>query len=82
MKTQTVKIEWHPLTETPEKEGRYLLAEVIYYINPRTNKTEKRIEINERRWSRQRFWYMRGFGYAWAERPKIEPPKPPKMETA
>ena len=82
MKSQTVTIKWHPLTETPKKEGRYLFAEVIHYINPRTMQLAERIEINERRWGRKRFWYMHGIGYAWAEKPTIEPPKPPKMEAA
>ena len=80
MKKSMITIEWHPLTEKPKKEGRYLLAEVIFYTSPRTGAPETRIEINERKFGKRYWWYTHGFAYAWAEIPKIEPPKPPKME--
>ena len=77
MDQQEITIKWHPITEKPPKESRYLVAELVTFFNDQKLKFDSRIEVNERSYGRRGWRFAHGCAYAWAEKPKIEPPKPP-----
>ena len=80
MKSQTITIEWHPMSERPPKGNRYLVAEAVAYLDH--GKPAVSLEVNERTFGRRGWSYgwSKTPGYAWAIRPTIEPPEIPKED--